>query len=123
MLNHSFETDANINNNSASALFWHYLHPHVVTLPETLTQHLECGDAAGITAALAAEPEAINACGGDVTVTEVLPYITTPGSCNNYTIVRKWIATDEFENKSVEYVQTITVADTEAPLFDFSYKP
>src|SRR5690606_39534778 len=51
---------------------------------------LDCDDQTAIDAALAAEPTATDNC-SDYTIEEVLPYTTTPGTCDgNYTITRTW---------------------------------
>ncbi|MDX9812234.1 MAG: PKD-like domain-containing protein, partial [Bacteroidales bacterium] len=76
---------------------------------------LDCDDQTAIDAALAAEPTATDNC-SDYTIEEVLPYTTTPGTCDgNYTITRTWTLVDECGNAAGNFTQTITVSDNEAP--------
>ncbi len=77
---------------------------------------LECSNAAGIAAALAATPSATDNCTAVPTITLVSD-VTTPGLCPNaYTQVRVWTFSDGCSNTSAPFTQTVTVTDNTAPV-------
>ena len=93
--------------------------PVVVESAGDLDVTLECSDAAGIAAALAAEPSFTDNCtaAGSITVTLVSDVTTPDAVCGNaYVQVRQWTASDGCGNTSAAYTQTITVQDTQAPV-------
>jgi len=54
-------------------------------------------------------------CGGTATISHSVD-ATAPGSCpNNFVVTRSYYATDACNNKSIAFVQTITVNDTTVP--------
>jgi hypothetical protein len=73
-------------------------------------------------------PEAYNLsasdnCSSSEGITIDFTEVRTDGNCpNNYTLIRTWTATDECGN-STSHVQTITVQDTTAPVFDGEVLP
>jgi hypothetical protein len=78
---------------------------------------LECSDSAGITTALAFVPAFSDNCTTSVTADLTSDQSTPDANCANaYVRVRKWTATDDCDNTSLEYTQTITVVDTTAPV-------
>ncbi|MEI2421425.1 hypothetical protein V6O07_14220, partial [Arthrospira platensis SPKY2] len=84
---------------------------------------LECDDTQGLADALAFAPTFTDNC--DTNVPAVLTSsVSTKGSdpdlCSyySYTITRTWTATDACDNESDEYVQVITVQDTQKPVAD-----
>jgi hypothetical protein len=79
-----------------------------------LNVSLDCGNAAGMTAALAAAPTATDNCSTAVVGTPTAS--TAAGNCaGNYVITRTWTVADNCGNAGANYVQTITVTDTTAP--------
>ena len=89
--------------------------PVLTTVAGSLNATLECSNAAGIAAAIAAAPSATDNC-GSVHI-HVVSDVTTPGSCpNNYTRVRVWNFTDDCSNTSSSFTQTISVSDHTAPM-------
>jgi uncharacterized repeat protein (TIGR01451 family) len=110
------------------------VHVQVITVVDTtapvwneeageLDRNLSCDDADGLAAALALAPTATDNCSEEVSIALVSEE-TVPGECaGDYTIVRKWVATDDCENVSAEFVQTITVTDTKAPVIECPADP
>ena len=83
--------------------------PHFVSVPADYT--LECSEGLVFDDAVATDN-----C-GEVTI-DVTSETIAGNATGNYTVVRTFVATDECGNSS-EAVQTITVEDTTAPVFDF----
>ena len=80
---------------------------------------LECSDAAGIAAALALAPTATDNCTAAPTINLVSDVTTPDATCANaYVRVRTWNFSDGCGNISTNFVQTITVQDTTAPVVD-----
>ncbi|TDE49288.1 gliding motility-associated C-terminal domain-containing protein [Flavobacterium sp. GT3P67] len=95
--------------------------PVLSTTVASLNQTLQCNNTAGITAALALSPGAIDNC--TLTPTKVLVSDTTtadPNCTNAYVRIRTWNFTDGCGNTSANFVQTITVIDNTAPTFNES---
>src|SRR5207249_9391359 len=90
----------------------------VITVPDTqaptigsagTNATIECTATPSFTA-----PTANDACSG--ATVNCISTVTTPGSCpGNYTITKKWDATDACGNHSATVSQVITVQDTQAP--------
>jgi hypothetical protein len=92
--------------------------PVITTPTNSLDANLVCENTGGIAAALAAAPTATDNCAGAVTI-HLVSDVTTPltSSCTNtYTRVRTWNFTDCANNTSTNFVQTINVYDTTAPV-------
>ena len=90
--------------------------PGVTTVAGSLDATLECSDATGIAAAIAAAPSATDNCDATPTI-HLLSDDTTPGSCQQeYVRVRVWNFTDDCGNTSGSFTQTITVEDNTAPM-------
>lgn len=89
----------------------------VATTPAfTLDRVLECSDAFGLTLALSLAPNFTDNCGVPsvtLTRTDNLPDLTCP---NAQAIVRHWEAVDDCGHHSSEFIQTITIRDTTAPV-------
>ncbi|WP_206082057.1 gliding motility-associated C-terminal domain-containing protein [Maribellus sediminis] len=85
-----------------------------------LDANLECADVSSLISALQLEPTATDSCGSGVTVT-LVANDTIDGDCaGSFTIIKKWTATDDCDNTSAEFVQTITVTDAVAPVWDLA---
>ena len=92
--------------------------PVITSLVESLDVTLECSNATGIASALALVPLATDACDTTPTI-NLVSDVTTPQSatCTNaYVRVRIWNFTDDCGNTSSNFIQTITVQDTTAPV-------
>ncbi|MCB2206648.1 hypothetical protein KQI65_18045, partial [bacterium] len=90
--------------------------PVVTTLAGALDATLECSNLAGIAAALALVPTATDNCMASPYINIVSDVTTPDANCaNGYVQVRTWNFDDGCGNVSANYVQTITVQDTEAP--------
>ncbi len=91
--------------------------PAITTLAGALDKTLECSDAAGLTAALALVPTASDNCTANPTIHLVSDVTTADATCpNGYVQVRTWNFSDGCGNTSLNFVQTITVKDTTAPV-------
>ena len=102
----SFTQVINVSDNTA---------PVISTEAGSLDADLECSDADGIAAAIAAAPEADDNC-SNVTI-HVVSDETVAGSCvSNYTRTRVWNFTDECNNTSASFTQVINVSDNTAPV-------
>ena len=93
------------------------LAPLIATAAGSLDRTLECSDAAGIAAALALAPSASDNCTAAPTI-HLVSNVTTPSAtcANAYVQVRTWNFDDGCGNTSANFVQTLTVQDTLAPL-------
>ena len=88
-----------------------------LTAPLALNRSLECGDAAGLTAAQALFPVATDNCDGTVTNIVKTTVSTVPGSCaQDVTYTYSWTVTDDCGNTSQAYTQVIQVKDNTAPV-------
>ncbi|MBS1634267.1 MAG: HYR domain-containing protein, partial [Bacteroidetes bacterium] len=91
--------------------------PVITTTAGSLDATLECSDASGLTAALAAAPVATDNCTTTPTMNLVSDVTTPDANCANaYVRVRTWNFTDGCGNTSLNFVQTITVQDHTAPV-------
>src|SRR5690606_7961199 len=90
--------------------------PVIDTPVGSLDITLECSDATGIAAALALVPTAIDNCSAATLV--LVSDITTadPNCANAYVQVRTWNFIDGCGNTSTNFVQTVTIQDTTAPV-------
>jgi gliding motility-associated-like protein len=60
-----------------------------------------------------------DACGGPMTITPTEERVDAPGACSsNYQLIRRWVAVDACGNASNTLIQTITVRDITAPVFN-----
>ncbi len=85
---------------------------------------LECDDTSGLTTALAFAPTFSDTCTGSLSATLISDVKTPDANCANaYVQVRKWASSDGCSNTSLEYVQTITVVDTNAPVLGLITAP
>jgi gliding motility-associated-like protein len=92
--------------------------PTWTTAENALDVTLQCSDTTGLTAAQNQTPVATDTCSS-------ISYIKTSGqfvasaSCSNVgTYTNIWIAKDECGNNTTAFMQTITIQDTTAPVFD-----
>ncbi len=91
--------------------------PSITTAPSSLNRTLECSDSIGIAQALTLIPTATDNCSSFAGITmNLVSDVTTPTCAQGYVQVRTWNFTDECGNISADYVQTITVRDTQAPV-------
>lgn len=88
--------------------------PVITTATGALDVTLDCADAAGIAAALAAEPAATDNCSETVTI-DLISDVTNATCPSSYERVRQWVFTDDCGNESDVYTQTIVVQDTVSP--------
>ncbi|MBL7964400.1 MAG: HYR domain-containing protein [Flavobacteriales bacterium] len=89
--------------------------PVVVNAPASLNGTVQCDDAGGLAALLALAPTATDNCG--TPVINLVNDVTTPGACTGaYTRTRTWNFGDGCGNTSANFVQVITVVDTQAPV-------
>ena len=91
--------------------------PVITTLAGSLDVTVECSDASAISAALLMAPTAIDNC-SEVVTSNLVSDVTTPdATCvNGYVRVRTWNFTDDCDNVSANFTQTITVEDNTAPV-------
>ena len=90
--------------------------PTWTTAPAALNVTLQCSDAAGLTAAQALFPTAIDNC--DLSVTNIVKSSGTfiAGSCPQAgTYTNTWTVRDDCTNLSAVFTQVITIIDTQAP--------
>jgi hypothetical protein len=94
--------------------------PVVQTAPGTLDRTLSCTETVQLEQALLLYPTATDNCSdiANITMTLVSDITTSSveGCPNNYTRVRTWIFTDDCDNESLPYTQTIEVVDLEPPV-------
>ena len=91
--------------------------PSILTLPGALDIEIQCKDAEGLNYALSLAPEATSSCGFDVTRNLVSDDVVSEMSCSNaYIRTRTWNFTDDCGNVSGNFVQVISVVDSEAPV-------
>ena len=91
--------------------------PTWTTPPGDLDRYLNCSDAAGLAAAQALFPVAVDNCDADVTnIVKVSNLPIQNGTCiQAQKIVNTWTVTDDCGNKSGTYTQTIYIDDNTAP--------
>lgn len=83
-----------------------------------LNRNVPCGDAAGLAAAQALQPEAYDFCDPNVIITKTAG-AQVPGVCPIlYTITNTFIATDHCGNFSQVYTQVINVSDVTPPVIN-----
>ena len=93
--------------------------PVVTNATGSFNATLECDNTAGIAAALALSPTATDNCTVSPTMNLISDVTTQDPNCPSaYTRVRTWNFTDEHNNTSADFVQTITVQDLTAPTFN-----
>lgn len=91
--------------------------PVFSTSAGSLDRQLSCSDIEGLKNALLLIPEATDNCSSNLSI-HLLSDVTTPvaGKANDYVRTRKWNFDDGCGNVSTEFVQVISVSDTEKPL-------
>ena len=91
--------------------------PVLVTTSGELNHTIECSNTAAIDAALTEVPTATDNCSASPTLHLVSDVTTADSNCANaYSRVRTWNFTDACGNTSNNFVQTISVTDTTAPV-------
>ncbi|MCX6322560.1 MAG: hypothetical protein NTX93_12290, partial [Bacteroidia bacterium] len=91
--------------------------PTWTTIAGALNTSLECGDAAGLAAAQALVPIAIDNCDADVTdIVKISGVFVPGGSPNEGTYTNTWTVTDACGNVSTVFTQVITISDNTAPI-------
>ncbi|WP_177761761.1 gliding motility-associated C-terminal domain-containing protein [Flavobacterium sp. I3-2] len=91
--------------------------PVVLTALASLDRTVECSNPAGLNAALVLVPVATDNCSTRANLTmNLVSDVTTATCANGYIQVRTWNFTDECGNVSADFVQTISVVDTKAPV-------
>jgi len=94
------------------------LAPVITTEPGSLDVTLECSDEAGLAVALAMAPTATDNCTSEPVISLISDVTTNSTECDNeYTRVRIWTFTDDCNNTSTQFTQTITVSDNTAPVW------
>ena len=90
--------------------------PIVTTVAGSLDAILQCKSSGGLTTALALAPTATDNCTATPAI-HLISDVTTPiaGQGSDYNRVRKWNFDDGCGNTSSDFVQTITITDTEKP--------
>jgi len=92
--------------------------PVVITDAGALDATVECSDPEGLANALLLAPAATDNC-TPVPTLNLISDETTPGQCNHeYIRVRTWNFTDDCNNVSENYVQTIYVVDNTPPVWN-----
>jgi hypothetical protein len=93
--------------------------PVITTVAGSLDITVECSNVAGISAATALIPAFIDNCGTSSLSLNVQSDVIIPSAtCNSaYVQVRTWNVSDACGNVSANFVQTITVVDTQAPIW------
>ncbi len=90
--------------------------PTWTTTTGSLNRTVQCSDAAGLTAAQALFPVAIDNCDGNVTNIVKVSGAFVAGSCPQAgTRTNTWTVTDDCGNISAIFTQVITIIDTQAP--------
>jgi HYR domain len=90
--------------------------PTWTTAAGSLNQTLQCSNTAGIAAAQALFPVAIDNCDGNVTNIVKVSGAFVAGSCPQAgTYTNTWTVTDDCGNVSAVFTQVITIIDTQAP--------
>ncbi|MEY4011986.1 MAG: hypothetical protein RIT22_1110, partial [Bacteroidota bacterium] len=91
--------------------------PIVTTISGALNHTLQCNNTSGIESALMEVPTATDNCSAAPTM-HLVSDVTTPTTdcANGYSRVRTWNFTDDCDNTSSSFVQTITVIDDVAPI-------
>ena len=91
--------------------------PLLTTVAGTLDRVLECSNVTGLTDALTLVPTATDNCTAVPVIHLVSDTSTPDATCPNaYVRVRIWNFTDNWGNTSANFVQTITIDDTTAPV-------
>ena len=85
----------------------------------TLDVTVECSDASGLIAAQALIPVASDNCDSDVTniVKTSGVFVVSPNCANAGTYTNTWTVTDNCDNTSLVFTQTITINDSTKPTF------
>ena len=96
--------------------------PAWTTAAAALNRSVECSDAAGLAAAMALFPTAIDICDADVSNIIKTPgsFVAAAGCSQRGSYTNTWIVTDECGNISLPYTQVITITDNTAPTWSTS---
>ncbi len=92
--------------------------PTWVTAPTALNQTLQCSNSAGIAAAQALFPVAVDNCDASVTnlVKVAGAFVSNPACPQAGTYTNTWTVRDDCQNLSTVFTQVITVIDNTAPV-------
>src|SRR5690606_34719981 len=92
--------------------------PVWTTAADALDTTIECSDAAGLAAAQAKVPEALDNCDTDLTPVKVSgTFEASPGCPQAGTYTNTWTVMDACGNVAQPYTQVITIIDTTAPVW------